>query len=216
MKFKVNEMFFSIQGEGPDSGRPAVFIRLAGCNLNCWFCDTKHESYEEKTVKHIEANIRVLWPIRDVPPFIVITGGEPTLQDVNSLFAHLFVAIPGLEGNLETNGTTEKTIPWVFSLRVIVSPKKDHPVSYLWLRRASAFKYVVDSSWRYESGKHGVYLPPGYSAPPEDFSPAQVFVQPCDEHVEDRNRENWRTAYEVSVKYGWRFSCQLQKLLDVR
>ena len=49
MKYKVNEIFYSIQGEGKNAGTAVVFIRLAECNLKCDFCDTKHEDYKEMT-----------------------------------------------------------------------------------------------------------------------------------------------------------------------
>ena len=95
-KIKVNEIFYSIQGEGANAGMSAVFVRLSGCNLQCSFCDTKHESYTEVTVEKLKHEVEkyncknIIW-----------TGGEPTMQltnDILELFENYFNCI-------ETNGT---------------------------------------------------------------------------------------------------------------
>ncbi|MDE6629453.1 MAG: 7-carboxy-7-deazaguanine synthase QueE, partial [Muribaculaceae bacterium] len=72
---RVNEIFYSIQGEGAHTGVPAVFVRLSGCNLRCPFCDTDFNSGEEMTSEEIAAAVNA-YPARHV----IITGGEPTLQ----------------------------------------------------------------------------------------------------------------------------------------
>ncbi len=77
MSLKVNEIFFSIQGESSHAGRPCVFIRLAGCNLRCTYCDTQY-AYEEgssRTIDDIEREVR---PFRCT--LVEVTGGEPLLQ----------------------------------------------------------------------------------------------------------------------------------------
>lgn len=77
---RVNEIFYSIQGEGRYTGTPAIFIRLAGCNLRCNFCDTEHQPYQDLTEEEI------MRQIADFPAsHIVITGGEPMLQITQSL-----------------------------------------------------------------------------------------------------------------------------------
>ena len=112
---KVNEIFYSIQGEGFHAGEAAVFIRFAGCNLSCPFCDTNHHPFKEMTEDEICAEVEK-YPSR----LVVITGGEPTLQLTASLVGklhrlHRDVAI-------ETNGTREipNGVDWV-----TVSPKDD-------------------------------------------------------------------------------------------
>ena len=73
---KVNEIFYSLQGEGVYTGTAAVFLRLSGCNMKCWFCDTKgHEQGTEMTEEEIAERVSQ-YPARH----IVITGGEPTMQ----------------------------------------------------------------------------------------------------------------------------------------
>ena len=70
---RINEIFYSLQGEGRHTGTPAVFVRFAGCNLKCSFCDTDHSRYVEMTEEEIVKEVRQ-FPAR----FVVITGGEPT------------------------------------------------------------------------------------------------------------------------------------------
>ena len=95
---KVNEIFYSLQGEGYYVGSPAVFVRLSGCNLRCPFCDTQHECGTKMSEEEIVAEV-AKYPAR----LVVITGGEPSLQLTRSLVnalhnANRFVAV-------ETNGT---------------------------------------------------------------------------------------------------------------
>ena len=73
--WKINEIFYSIQGEGFHTGTPAVFIRFSGCNLNCSFCDTNHQ--EGKTMSLYE----VINEVKRYPNarMVVLTGGEPSL-----------------------------------------------------------------------------------------------------------------------------------------
>jgi len=93
---KVVEIFYSLQGEGANAGKPAIFVRLAGCNQNCWFCDTNWQNGVEMSVAEI------LQEIEKFPAKMIIwTGGEPTLQlnnEILSHFTHYYNCI-------ETNGT---------------------------------------------------------------------------------------------------------------
>ena len=72
---RVNDIFYSLQGEGRNTGRAAIFIRFAGCNLKCPFCDTDFSQYEEMSDEDILNRIKS-YPSR----FVVLTGGEPSLQ----------------------------------------------------------------------------------------------------------------------------------------
>ena len=77
---RINEIFYSLQGEGHFTGTPAIFIRFSGCNLKCSFCDTDHSHYTEMTEEEIVGEA-CKYPARHV----VITGGEPLLQITASL-----------------------------------------------------------------------------------------------------------------------------------
>lgn len=105
---KVNDIFYSVQGEGFHTGIPAVFIRLAGCNRRCPFCDTDFTSFTEMTEAEIvEAACR--YPAKTV----IITGGEPALQLTASLVDALHAA--GRRVHVETNGSLPlpENIDWV-------------------------------------------------------------------------------------------------------
>ncbi|MDY5084806.1 MAG: 7-carboxy-7-deazaguanine synthase QueE, partial [Prevotella sp.] len=76
--YRVNDIFYSLQGEGHNAGRAAVFVRLSGCNLACPFCDTDFTSYETLTAAEIVGRVLALVPAGSVRPMVVLTGGEPT------------------------------------------------------------------------------------------------------------------------------------------
>ena len=77
---RVNEIFHSLQGEGFNTGTPAVFIRFSGCNLQCTFCDTQHQDGKEMTEGDIIEEVS-----RYKANLVVVTGGEPALQLTESL-----------------------------------------------------------------------------------------------------------------------------------
>lgn len=133
MTYRINEIFYSIQGEGHWTGRPAVFVRFSGCNLwtgaeddrstaICQFCDTTFTDYTEyRTTGEIVQAVTALLPDNawdGRPPMVVITGGEPMLQ-FDADLARALLTVP-MYVAIETNGT--KPIPfWVDW--VCVSPK---------------------------------------------------------------------------------------------
>jgi len=115
-KYRVNEIFYSIQGEGSFAGTPAVFVRFSGCNLACPWCDTDHSHAVEMTHDELEGAVRDLLKDRE-GALVVLTGGEPALQlrDDDPLFRELGSCIC-----VETNGTlpVPDWVDWV-----TVSPK---------------------------------------------------------------------------------------------
>lgn len=108
MRYRINEIFNSIQGEGAHAGRNATFVRFSGCNLNCSFCDTSHQQGA-----WMEASRILELCERFATRFVVLTGGEPTIWDLTPLLDKLhengfFVA-------METNGTRSvpSAVDWV-------------------------------------------------------------------------------------------------------
>ena len=150
---KINEMFYSIQGEGPDIGMPAVFIRTSGCNLNCSWCDTNHEDGVNMSNEEIISDVLNVQEYRDVPN-VVITGGEPLIQPgITELILELSRK---RIVHVETNGTI--FLPRIIGFcKVIVRPKLAEAAStpdvqeYMlslskWVRYAT-FKFVVNSTY---------------------------------------------------------------------
>ncbi len=85
---RINEIFYSIQGEGRYTGCPAVFVRFSGCNLQCPFCDTDFKAHKEMTEDEICAYVN---RIKGECKHVIFTGGEPTLQLTHSLCEKLVV-----------------------------------------------------------------------------------------------------------------------------
>lgn len=115
---QINEIFYSISGEGQHAGIPAIFIRTNGCNLRCTYCDSVYtfgSEYTNMDIADIIERCRDFYPCR----YVVLTGGEPLLQkEVNDLIFAL--ADAGYYGEIETNGAVEidRTIPlnWSYTM----------------------------------------------------------------------------------------------------
>lgn len=100
--FDVHEVFYTIQGEGPHVGQPAVFLRLAGCNLRCYFCDTDFSSVHREVM--LDDLVQEILDIKGKAQVVVITGGEPMLQQLGPLCFEINRTI-GLPVQIETAGT---------------------------------------------------------------------------------------------------------------
>jgi 7-carboxy-7-deazaguanine synthase len=120
---KINEIFYSIQGEGPNLGMAAIFIRVSGCNFNCDWCDTEHESGVEMTVDDIVKKVTqdLEWAYCHN---IIITGGEPLIQPEMELLIKKLVT-EGRNIHIETNGSVynENLIGYC---NFVVSPKLEN------------------------------------------------------------------------------------------
>jgi len=100
---KVNEIFYSIQGESSYAGRPSVFVRLTGCNLRCAYCDTRfaYEEGQESEIDHIVGQVASYQC-----PLVSVTGGEPLLQKETPFLIHALLE-RDYEVLLETNGSQD-------------------------------------------------------------------------------------------------------------
>jgi 7-carboxy-7-deazaguanine synthase len=139
---KVNEIFNSFQGEGPFAGRPATFLRLAGCNLKCDFCDTNHKKYDILDVNSVKEKVKECMSILNTN-FLVITGGEPLLQDdINELALELIKE--GYIVQFETNGSIKH---YPMKAHYVVSPKQNIKEVYdNWKFYSNVyFKFVVQN-----------------------------------------------------------------------
>lgn len=106
IKFNVNEIFYSIQGEGSRSGFPCVFVRLQGCNLNCVWCDTNYAHCSDEIVQML-TGAEIIEKVDEYNcPFVEITGGEPLLQEGIELLMKA-LCDKGYLVALETNGSVD-------------------------------------------------------------------------------------------------------------
>ena len=198
----VQEIFPTLQGEGPYVGKPATFIRLGGCNLACEFCDTEFESYKKISLKKILDQAKKL-----NKKLVVITGGEPMRQPIERLCDELVKL--GFLVQIETNGTIFRELnPEV---KIICSPKitkgKYHQIRPDLLARIDAFKFIISKSNKdyCEVGDVG-----------QSKSKAQIYVQPMDEYNEAKNRANLKHAVKLCGELGYFLSLQTHKILGIR
>ncbi len=196
---KINEIFYTLQGEGHHEGYPSVFVRFSGCNLSCPFCDTKHS---DGIYMDDDAIIRAVNLYR--ADWIVLTGGEPAMW-IDEDFVSLLKRATGKKVAIETNGTfpVPPSVDWV-----TVSPKFGFEGSgdaSVRVDRASEIK-VVDL---------GQDLEPYFSLPcrtPETI----MYLQPCyvaDEETFRQNRLN--TVRRVLEDPRWTLSVQLHRYLEI-
>ncbi len=192
---RVNEIFYSIQGEGKFTGTPAIFIRLAGCNLACGFCDTEHRLHKEYTENEI---------MREIAGYkakhVVITGGEPMLQLTFSLIDKLHKA--GKFVQVETNGTQSMKeylpIDWI-----TCSPKFD------FCRNAELkLQHIDELKVVYQKQDMSAY---------DRITAREYYLQPCDVKNEIQNEANLSAAIDyIKENPKWKLSLQTQKILRIR
>ena len=199
--FRVNDIFYSLQGEGRNTGRAAVFIRFAGCNLRCPFCDTDFDAYREMTDADILSAIAA-YPSR----FVVLTGGEPTLQ-VDEAFVDLLHS-RGYEVAMESNGTrpAPRNLDWL-----TVSPKRSDErklISDKW-RQPDELKVVFDENTVPEALiTHHSSLITHHSS--------LLYLQPCDTGDPQRNARIVAACVAYIKQHPqWRLSLQTHKLIDI-
>ena len=213
MPYSVKEIFYTLQGEGANAGRAAVFLRFSGCNLwtgreqdraraVCQFCDTDFVGTDGTGGGHLPtplalaAAVAAEWPEAEVgrgKPFVVCTGGEPLLQLDPELIGALHAA--GFEIAVETNGTLEAPvgIDWI-----CMSPKAG---ADLVLKRGQELKLVFPQSGGEPERYH-------------DLAFENFFLQPMDGPEKE---QNIRLATRYCLAHPeWRLSLQTHKILGIR
>jgi 7-carboxy-7-deazaguanine synthase len=198
----VQEIFPTLQGEGPYVGQPATFIRLGGCNLACEFCDTEFESYKKFSLSEILSEVK-----KFAKKLVVITGGEPMRQPIERLCDELVKL--GFLVQIETNGTIFRELnPEV---KIICSPKvtagKYHQIRPDLISRINAFKFILSKS--NENYRDVVDVGQSKTAAP-------VYLQPMDEYDENKNRENLKYAADLCLERGFFLSLQTHKILGIK
>jgi 7-carboxy-7-deazaguanine synthase len=133
---QLAEIFYSVQGEGTWTGTPAVFVRLAGCNLSCSFCDTDYSLKFLASVEEIVARVRAEG---GDCPMVILTGGEPLAQRESGALIEALRA-DGRRVHIESNGTMPTALP--DDVWLTVSPKER--LSPEMARRANEAKLIVD------------------------------------------------------------------------
>ena len=222
----VHSMFNTIQGEGPFTGTPALFIRLAGCNLKCFFCDTDFETNTTEwdlmdLMNYVKEHMPMAVPGRF--PLVVITGGEPMIQ---ADLVHLCEALAqqNIEVQIETAGTVwqpgfddleESTMELV---SFVVSPKTSFLNRQL-VEHITAYKYVIRAgetseddglpikSTQQENKANEIYRPFNRYTP--------IYVMPMDENDPTYNQANIEEAARVAQDYGYKLCLQIHKIANL-
>lgn len=234
----VQEIFPTVQGEGPFAGRPAVFLRLAGCNLQCPACDTDYTSrralFPLKTLESILVSELVQqanrWPkigYRSSFMVLVITGGEPFRQACGPLVSKLLQSqwLSNLHIQFETNGTLydpSMVVDGDYNLyehervHVVCSPKTGS-ISRELMPHITDLKYVLGAGMVDPSdGLPTSSLLSGVvpAKPWKGFN-GTVYVQPLDDQDEELNKRNTAAAVESCMKFGYTLCVQLHKIVGL-
>ncbi|MEZ5046975.1 MAG: 7-carboxy-7-deazaguanine synthase QueE [Chitinophagaceae bacterium] len=135
--YPVMETFYSIQGEGFYQGHAAFFIRLAGCDVGCVWCDVK-ESWDAKMHKHISIDELTTQVIESKCPIVIITGGEPLMYDCEALTALL--QEKNIKTHIETSGSYSLSGKWNW---ICISPKKFKQPLQEVLKQAHELKVII-------------------------------------------------------------------------
>lgn len=208
IELDVHSIFRTIQGEGPFAGRRSIFIRLAGCNLQCPGCDTEYTMGRQfmtpaqilRTIEHAHGHL------------VVITGGEPFRQNIAPLVETL--ADAGFQVQIETNGTLFVELPWE-KVTVICSPKTGSVNKQLQPHIAH-YKYVLDAG---SVGADGLPVAAlghpnsGVVARPHAGFSGIIYLQPMDTKRDDRNAANLDECLNSCMKHGYTLGLQLHKIL---
>lgn len=200
--YRVNEIFYSLQGEGCHTGTPATFVRLCGCNLRCPFCDTHHDTGAPMTARDIAAAVSA-HPANTV----IITGGEPSLWPLGPLVDALHHA--GKTVHIETNGTNPvpDTIDWITCSPKQISGTRD--THHVRLTRIDELKivYTADAP---QPGDADLDLEHTADTLAPLMTATRLYLQPCS------NRNTPHVIAYILAHPRWRLSLQTHLLTGIR
>lgn len=211
---RVNDIFYSLQGEGRNAGQAALFVRFSGCNLRCPFCDTEFDSYHEWSEDYIVTELLAHCIDHDVlqqKPMVVLTGGEPTLQ-VDKAFVNrlhkegFFVA-------MESNGLlpAPDNLDWL-----TVSPKSGVLPRIKPQKRPDEIKIVVEEDTDPEKILSAYMKACGYQTTDNDDHKPLLYLQPCDTGNRFTDSLIIRRCVEYVKRHPkWRLSLQTHKLIGI-
>ena len=195
--YPVMEMFYSLQGEGYHQGKAAFFIRLAGCDVGCVWCDVK-DSWDASKHPALSIEEIVNSALSHPARLAIVTGGEPLLHDLDPLTTALKAA--GFQTNIETSGSSPMSGDWDW---VCLSPKKFKAPLAKNLPLASELKVVVFNNSDFDWAE----------AHSKQVSPAcKLYLQP-----------EWDKSAQITPKVidyikanpQWELSAQLHKYIQV-
>ncbi|MBD5203447.1 MAG: radical SAM protein [Bacteroidales bacterium] len=206
---KINEIFYSLQGEGHHTGYPSVFIRFSGCNLECPFCDTKHQEGILMSDDDILRAVQLY-----SADWIVLTGGEPALW-IDEAFVRLLKRATGKKVAIETNGTLSvpPSIDWV-----TVSPKSgicSSSADEMAENTVDSAALKIDRADEIKVVDLGQPLDPYFSLPCI-HDKTLMYLQPCfvaDEKQFAANR--LATVRRVLADPRWTLSLQIHRYLNI-
>ena len=192
MKLTVNEIFYSLQGEGGRNGEASIFIRLTTCNLACSFCDTDFAEGDDMTLDEI-SDVIGQYPCK----WIIWTGGEPTIQLKDRHLA--FFREKGYKQAIETNGT--RRVPSLIDY-ITCSPKQDYESIKSRIPVVNEIRMPI---------KEGDSIPGISVFPKADY----YFLSPIFD-ADKMNEANVAYCVELIKQYPeWRLSLQLHKLIHI-
>jgi organic radical activating enzyme len=194
--YKINEIFYSLQGEGYYSGTPTIFVRFSGCNLRCTFCDTQHQEGVMMSLQEIVDEVNK-YPNA---PLVVLTGGEPSMF-IDEAFVAELKQKTGKKIAIETNGTRPlpNNLDWV-----TLSPKSAFGGGDL----ESCVLTCCDEL-------KVIYLGQDLSQY-DGIEAKHRFLQPCFVEDLEQRQANMRACVEAVKTYpNWRLSLQIHRVLNI-
>ena len=200
--YPIIEHFYSLQGEGANAGKPAYFLRLSGCDVQCVFCDSKN-SWDSRNAQEMALEDIVDLVKKADAKNVVITGGEPLLHDLTELCNALRTNIPNVSLWLETSGTAPFSGDFD---HVCLSPKRTHlPLSENYAK-ANELKVIIQDLEDFEFAETQAECVETHNC-----ASIQLFLQT------EWSAENNEAIIDYILKNPkWRLSVQLHKILNIQ